>query len=152
MSWCTHYFVRGRALGIHQVGQPTLLHCDTVCVGEVREGTMPLVWLSVSLQSLTLLPTNKLGPSGADSWVGGRACAHSGTPWVSPTNSPVRLGVSSTVAISTVFYSQRFWGLISLCWNPGLCSQSGSPVAPPGLSAHKCGTTWPASCLTHRVL
>ena len=32
---------------------------------------MPLVQLSASFQSLGLLPTTKLGPSGADSWVGG---------------------------------------------------------------------------------
>ena len=32
---------------------------------------MPLVKLSVIFQSLPLLPTRKLGPSGADSQVGG---------------------------------------------------------------------------------
>ena len=32
---------------------------------------MPLVGLSGSFQPLPLLPTNKLDPSGTDSWVGG---------------------------------------------------------------------------------
>ena len=32
---------------------------------------MPLARILASFQSLSLLPTSKLGPSGADSWVGG---------------------------------------------------------------------------------
>ena len=32
---------------------------------------MPLAKLLAGFQSLPLLPTSKLGPSGADSWVGG---------------------------------------------------------------------------------
>ena len=32
---------------------------------------MPLAWLFAHFQSLPLLPTSKLGPSGADSQVGG---------------------------------------------------------------------------------
>ena len=32
---------------------------------------MPLAWLSAGFQSLSPLPTNELGPSGADSLVGG---------------------------------------------------------------------------------
>ena len=56
-------------------------------------------------------------------------------------NSPVRLGVKPTPSTPTDFYSQRSWGFISPCWSPGLCSLSHSPVVPPGLSTHKCGTT-----------
>ena len=51
-----------------RVGQPMSLCCGTACVGEVREGTMSLAQLLPCFQSL---PTTKLGPSGADSWVGG---------------------------------------------------------------------------------
>ena len=47
------------------------LRCDTVCGGGVQEGTMPLAPLSAGFQSLLPLPTIKLGPSGADSQVGG---------------------------------------------------------------------------------
>ena len=50
--------------------------------------------LSASFQSFPLLPTIKLGPSGAASWVGGFLYIL----WVSATNSPVRLGVSPTAA------------------------------------------------------
>ena len=57
-----------------------------------------------------------------------------------PTNSPVRLGVSPAATTPTGFYCQRFCGFISPHWNPGLQSQSRSPVVPPGLSACKCGT------------
>ena len=53
------------------VGQPMSLGCDAVCGGEVWEGTMPLAPPSASFQSLLLLPTIKLGPSGANSRVGG---------------------------------------------------------------------------------
>ena len=36
-----------------------------------REKTMLLAWLSPCFQLLPLLPTSKLGSSGADSWMGG---------------------------------------------------------------------------------
>ena len=58
-------------LGVHQGGATTMLRPDAVCGGEIREGTVPLALLSASFQSLPPLPTRKLGPSGADSWVGG---------------------------------------------------------------------------------
>ena len=34
-------------------------------------GIVPLAWFSGGFQSVPPLPTSKLGPSGADSWVGG---------------------------------------------------------------------------------
>ena len=40
-----------------------------------------------------------------------RACVHSRILWVSPTDSPVRLGVSPTATTPTDFYSQRFEAL-----------------------------------------
>ena len=62
-------------------------------------------------------------------------------------------GSKCYTSIPTGFYSQRFWGFISLCWNPGLCSLFRSPVVPPSLSACKCGTAWSTSChVTHPVL
>ena len=48
-----------------------LLRCGTVCWGGVQEGTVQLARLSAGFQPLSLLPTSKLGPSGADSQVGG---------------------------------------------------------------------------------
>ena len=54
-----------------RLGQRTWLHYDAVCGGGVQEGTMLLAPLSAGFQSLPPLPTVKLGPSGADSPVGG---------------------------------------------------------------------------------
>ena len=54
-----------------RVGQPTSLLCDAVCGGGVQEGTVVLALLSACFKLLPLLPTIKLGLSGADSWVGG---------------------------------------------------------------------------------
>ena len=48
-----------------------LLCCGAVCGGGVREGTELLAQLWAGFQSLPPLPTSKLGPSGADSVVGG---------------------------------------------------------------------------------
>ena len=47
------------------------LRCGAVCGGGVQKGTMSSAQLSAIFQSLPLLPTNKLGPSGADSQVCG---------------------------------------------------------------------------------
>ena len=63
----------GRALDIYLGGATQSLPCGAACGGGVREGTMTLAQLSVNFQSLPLLPRSKLGPSGADSWVGGFA-------------------------------------------------------------------------------
>ena len=65
---------------------------------------MLLVWLSTGFQSLPLLPTSKFSPFLVliPRWV---VCVRSR---VSLMNSPVRLGVSPTVATLTGFFSQRF--------------------------------------------
>ena len=82
-------------------------------------------------------------------FLGGWVCVCSRTLWVSPTNSPVRLGVSPTAATPTGFYSRRFWGFLFPCWNPGLHGLSHSQVVPPSLSPRKCGTT--SYCLARPV-
>ena len=84
---------------------------------------------------------------------GGWVCVHSRAPWFSPVNSPVRLGVYPAPETPTDFYSQRFWGSLFPCWNPGLCNLSCFPVIVPGLSAYKCGTAFSSShCLAVPVL
>ena len=72
---------------------------------------MVLTPLSAGFQSLPLLPTINLGPSGADSRVGG--LVHTlGPVWVSPRNSPVRLGVSPAVSSAPMgVFNQRFEAL-----------------------------------------
>ena len=57
-----------------RAGQPMSLHCDAVCWGGDLEVTVSLATLSAGCQSLPPLSTIKLGPSGADSWVGGLVC------------------------------------------------------------------------------
>ena len=80
--------------------------------GQVREGTMLLAWLSPCFQSLPSLPTSGLCPFKC-LFLGGWACVCSRTLWVSPTDSPVRLGISPTAATPTCFYSQGFKALVS---------------------------------------
>ena len=51
----------------------------------------------------------------------GWACAHSRLLWVSPTSSPVKLGVSPAAAPTPMgSFSQRFEAFISPRWSPGL--------------------------------
>ena len=71
MSWSPCYVVRGRALRYSPGQGNQVAGSGAVCGGGVREETMSLAQLSALFQSLLLLPTSKLGPSGADSWVGG---------------------------------------------------------------------------------
>ena len=78
--------------------------------GRGRRGNSAAL-LSASFQSLPLLPTSKLGPSGADSCLGGWVCVCFRTLWVSPTNSSVRLGVSPTTSTPTGVLNQRFEAL-----------------------------------------
>ena len=47
------------------------LRCDAACGVGVQEGTMALAPLSAGFQLLPPLTTSKVGPSGADSQVGG---------------------------------------------------------------------------------
>ena len=128
--------------------------------------------LSTGFQSLAVLPTIKLGPSGAGSQMW--ACAHSRSLWVSPTTSPVRLGVSPAAAPtpmgsfnqssqalfpragalgyrvcfaphrSSRFICARVWcpGILPTTL-PALFSATLSPALPVYL--HKCGATGSAS-------
>ena len=69
--------------------------------------------LSSGFQSLPLLPTIKLGPSGAGSLVAG--LVHAPGPCASPTTSPVRLGVSpAATPTPTGSFNQRFEALFPL--------------------------------------
>ena len=97
---------------------------------------MALAPFSAGFQSLPPLPTIKLGPSGADSRVGGWASACSRPLWVSPTNCPVRLGVSPTAA-STLrgVFNQRFEALFP-CTGALGCAVCFAP--PPFLPVYLC--------------
>ena len=71
----------------------------------------------------------------------GWACAHSRPLWVSPTTSPVRLGVSPAAAPTpTGISNQRFEALFPPCWSPGLCGLLRSPLF---LSVYLCANVGP---------
>ena len=108
-------------------------------VGEGPRGNSATCLALTGFQSLPLPPTSKLGPSGADSRVGGFVYVL-GPLWFSPRNSPSRLGVSPTATTPTGVFSQRFRDFISLHWHPVLHSLSHSPDFTSSLSACECGT------------
>ena len=120
---------------------------------------MALAPLSTGFQSLPLLPTIKLGPSGAGSRVGGLVHALGPPLWVSPTTSPVSLGVSPAAAPTPKgVFSQRFEALFpcagalaySVCFAPRcssrfICVQMwGRGVLPAALPAPFPATLSPA--------
>ena len=78
----------------------------------------------------------------------GWACAHSRPLWVSPTTSPVRLGVSpaATPTPMGVFRDLR---LYFLALEPWVTQSALLPTFCPGLSVHECGATgcYPPLCL-----
>ena len=76
---------------------------------------MPLAQLLASFQSLPLLPTSKLGPSGADSQVGGFVYILGPGGSFQPTNSLVRLGVSPDASTPYRFFQLELLRLLSLC-------------------------------------
>ena len=93
--------------------------------------------LSTGLQSFTPIPTIKLGPSGA--------CAHSRPLWVSPTTSPVRLGVSPAAAPTPRgAFNQRFEALFPGAGALG-CAFCFAPHHSSSLSMFECGA---AVCYT----
>ena len=83
----------------------------------------PLYWISI-FHSAT---HNQTGPLWC--WFpSGWACAHSRPLWVSPTTSPMRLGVSPAAAPTpTGVFNQRFEALFPPRWSPGLCGPLRSP-------------------------
>ena len=94
--------------------------------------------LSTRFQSLPLLPTIKLGPSGAGSQVGGLVQLPRPL-WVSPMPSPVRLGVSPAAAPTpTGVFTQRFEALFPRAGALG-CRVCFAPRRLSGLSVCECG-------------
>ena len=148
--WCVfsfgpYFFV----LGIHQ-GGATHVAALWHCMWGRGSGGNNATCSTLCRFSVTSPTTHKqIGPFWC--WFLGRwACVGSRTLWVSPTNSPVKLGVFPAASSTPIgVFSQRLWGFISPHWNSGLHGLSGSPVVPPGLSAHECGTTqFAIFCLT----
>ena len=100
-----------------------------------------------TLHQISVTPSathNQIGPLWC--WFpSGWACAHSRPLWVSPTTSPVRLGVSPAAApIPTGVFTQRFEALFPPRWSPGL---RGLLCSPPfsSLSVRKRGVAGSAT-------
>ena len=80
------------------------------------------------------------------------ACAHFRPLWVSPTTSPVRLGVSPAAAPTPRgAFNQRFEALFPQAGALGCAAVCFSAHCSSGLSVGKCGATmcYPPLCLPH---
>ena len=147
LSGYTCYVVRGGALGIHQ-GRATHSAALWWCGWGrgLRENNVicsALCWLSVTSPA-----THKQIGSLWCWFPGGWFCVPSRILWVPVTTSPERLELSPSASIATDFFSQRFWGFISSCWNPGLHVLSCCPVVLLSLSTCKHGTALTATSST----
>ena len=122
----------------------------TLYVGEGPRGSngtcLTLLWLSIFHSSTH----NQTGPLWC--WFPSkRACAHSRPLWVSPTTSPVRLGVSPAAAPNpTGVFNQRFEALFPGAGALG-CVVCFAPCRSSGLSVGECGAAgcYPLLCLPH---
>ena len=123
-----------------------------MCGWGVSEGTVPLAQRSAGFQSLSPLPTSKLGTSGADSWVGSFVyilgpCRS--LQWTLLWGWEFFLLSQSPHVFSVRGYEALFHHTGTLCCG----SLSHSPVVPSSLSTCKCGTTQSAShCLARSPL
>ena len=150
LSQSACYVVRDGALGGPR-GWDNAGRCGVMLyVGEGPRGSngvrSPLHQLSV-FHSTTHNQTGPLWywfPSGS-----GWACAHCRLLWVSPTTSPVRLGVSPAAAPTTTgVFNQRFEALFPRAGALG-CAVCFAPPRLSSLSVCKCGDAgcYPPLCL-----
>ena len=134
------YVVRGRALGVHQ-GRATHITALWCCMLERGPRGNSAACSSLCQYSVTFPAThNQTGPFWCwflDGW----ACVRSRTLWVSPADSPVRLGVSPTAtSIPTGVFSQRFLRLYFSTLKTWVARSVSLPIVPPSLSSCKYGT------------
>ena len=137
LSWCVSYF-KGRSLrcslGRGNAGRSGV----KLYVGEGPRGSNGTCSTLCHISVTPCATHNEIGPLWC--WFpSGWACAHSRPLWVSPTTSPVRLGVSPAAASTpTGVFNQRFEALFprggALC-----CAVCFGPRLSPGLSMHECG-------------
>ena len=115
-----------------------------LCVGE---GSNREQWCLLHSLRFSVTPStthNQIGPSWC--FPGGWVCVRSSPLWVSPMNSPVRLGVSPAApSTPNSVFNQRFDALFPPCWSPGLSGLFCSPAVPPSLSMCECGAAGAAS-------
>ena len=110
LSWCGCYF-KGRSLRCSP-GRGNAGRCAvTLYVGEGPSGSNGACLTLLRISIFHSATHNQTGPLWC--WFPSKwACAHSRPLWVSPTTSPVRLGVSPAAAPTpTGVFSQRFEAL-----------------------------------------
>ena len=136
-SWCFCY-LKGRSLRC-SLGRSNAGRCAVMLyVGEGPRGSNG-AHLTLLRPSIFHSAThNQTGPLWC--WFpSGWACAHSRPLWVSPTTSPVRLGVSPAAAPTpTGIFNQRFEALFPGAGALG-CAVCFVPRRLSGLSVRKCG-------------
>ena len=141
--------LRGGALGVPRDGV-TLVACRCTVMLYVGEGPRGSNGARFTLLRISIFHSathNQTGPLWC--WFpSGWACAHSRPLWVSPTTSPVRVGVSPAAAPTpTGVFNQRFEALFPRAGALG-CAVCFTPRHSPGLSMHECGATGSASAGT----
>ena len=118
----------------------------TLYVGEGPRGSNGA---SSTLHRISVTPSathNQIGPLWC--WFpSGWACAHSRPLWVSPTTSPVRLGVSPPAALTpTGVFNQRFEALFPRTGALGYTASLTTVC--PSLSVCECGVAGSATCIS----
>ena len=119
LSWRVCYF-KGRSLRCSP-GRGNAGCCVvTLYEGEGPSGSNGALLTLLRISIFHSATHNQTGPLWC--WFPSKwACAHSRPLWVSPTTSPVRLGVSPAAAPTpTGVFNQRFEALFLPCWSPGL--------------------------------
>ena len=139
--------LRGGALGVHR-GGVTLVAELTLCVGEGPRGSNGARSTLHRTSIFHSATHNQTGPLWC--WLpSGWACAHPRPLWVSPTTSPVRLGVSPAAAPTPTVFSIR--GLRLYFPRAGAlgCAVCFDPRRSSGLSVGECGAAgcYPLLCL-----
>ena len=147
LSWHICYF-KGRSLRCSP-GRGKAGHCAlTLYVGEGPRGSNGARSTLHRTSIFHSITHNQTGPLWC--WFpSGWACAHSRPLWVSPTTSPVRLGVSPAAAPTpTGIFNQRFEGLFPRTGALG-CAVCFAPRRSSGLSVRECGAVgcYPLLCL-----
>ena len=149
VSWYVCYF-KGRSLR-RSPGRGNAGCCAvTLYVGEGPSGSNGTCLTLLRISIFHSVTHNQTGPLWC--WFRSKwACAHSRPLWVSPTTSPVRLGVSPAAAPTPRgTFNQRFEALFPRAGALGFAVCFGARRSS-GLSVGECGAAgcYPPLCLPH---
>ena len=150
LSWRICYF-KGRSLRCSP-GRGNAGRCAvTLYVGEGPSGSNGACLTLLRISIFNSDTHNQTGPLWC--WFPSKwACAHSRPLWVSPTTSPVRLGVSPAAAPTpTGAFNQRFEALFPGAGALGCAAVCFAAHRSSGLSVGECGAAgcYPPLCLPH---